>query len=143
MAFNRVTEKGALSMESLDRDDFSAERDTVYKITERRAEKALAAAEALIAPLLPPDHPPGVKPAHVLDEMRAQLSAMPSDTQEIMRLRIALLVAEVYGVTDTLVQHKEEIVQRLRTMRKSSNAASAYTRNTAVMSGLNADGYRR
>lgn len=130
-------------MESLDRDDYAADRDEVYKQTERRAEKALAAADALIAPLLPPDHPPGVKPAHVLEEMRAQLTALPSDTQEIMRLRIALLVAEVYDLTGVLEQHKEEIADRLKAMRKSSTAASAYTRNSAVMSGLNADGYRR
>lgn len=108
---------------------------SAYDALDKRARRARAAADALIAPLLPPGHPPGLKAAHVLDEMRAQLASLPSEDREIMRLKIALVVKELLDVTDIMVKKREEISERLHAFKVTSRAAKAYVRNSATIGG--------
>jgi len=117
----------------LKRSDY--EKDAIFNDLDVRATRARVAAAALIEPLLPPGHPPGLKVAHLLDEMRAQLASLPEPDQELMRLKIAMFAKELTDITDAMMVRRDEITQRLDGLRRTSQAATAYVRNTAMMAG--------
>jgi len=102
----------------LKRSDY--EKDAIFNDLDVRATRARVAAAALIEPLLPPGHPPGLKVAHLLDEMRAQLASLPEPDQELMRLKIAMFAKELTDITDAMMVRRDEITQRLDGLRQST-----------------------
>lgn len=102
-------------------------RDNVYMLADIRARRARASAQALIAPVVPSVLTDTASAERLSEELAAGFANLPAGERHILRLKIALVIADLLEMTETLARQKKEVVDRLQNLRRLSSAANAYT----------------